>query len=162
MEQDCKPTETGRRTERNFAGALWVSYDCQPLHNDIYYYKLQTIDYCVRHRNLSSSLFPYASIWISMLFSLCFSPPKNFTLLKVSNKAMPWWSRWEACRNKADLASAWAAALYFVPNEKLALESWIVKLLIAHKVFFWTHPSPSKLSEILLFGVLSQKLTLAA
>lgn len=57
------------------------------------------------------SLFPYADIQSRAPFSLYFSPPKNLPLLRVSNEAVPWWSRWEAGRNKADLASAWAAAL---------------------------------------------------
>lgn len=107
----CKPTKAGRRTERNFGELCGLRLTAALHYNDLDSCKLQTI-HCVREEKKSSvCLFSYASICFSTPFSLCSSPPKNLPLQKISNKAVPWWSRWEAGWNKADLVSAWAAAL---------------------------------------------------
>lgn len=58
---------------------------------------------------------------------------------------MPWWSRWEGREGQSWPCLSMGSCSQFVPREKLALESWIVKPVKAHQVFSLTHSSPWKL-----------------
>lgn len=125
----AKPTETERRSDRNFRGSLWVT-DCCPSYNAIYYCKLQTIEHCVRRAEIfPSSLFSYATVWFSTPSSLCFSPPGDVLFLEVSALVVQ-----VGGRNRTDLATAWAAAPILLQMQKTALGKLDWEILIALSV----------------------------